>query len=67
VVLYRGRTLSRHVTLDWRGAAAKWWLEPLSEQSSFGFNPSQRSRIRSILEQPQATMLERWYATFKAE
>ena len=56
-----------HVHVTKGGAKAKWWLDPLSEDRSDGFNPSQRRRIRAILRQHHESMLERWHETFKQE
>jgi hypothetical protein len=53
-----------HVHVHKAEARAKWWLAPLRESRSDGFNPSQRARIRDILEEHRDTMLERWNATF---
>jgi hypothetical protein len=52
-----------HVHVYKADAEAKWWLLPVREAQSFGFNPSQRARIRDILEEHGDAMLERWYAT----
>jgi hypothetical protein len=53
-----------HVHVRKGGAAAKWWLAPVREDRSQGFNSSQRARIRRILEEHHDTLLERWHATF---
>jgi hypothetical protein len=54
-----------HVHVEKGGAEAKWWLKPLRQESSVGFNSSQRRRIRDILRQQQNGMLERWYEATK--
>ena len=54
-----------HVHVTKGGAQAKWWLDPIREQRSKGFNPSQRRRIRDILLQQQDRMLEQWHETFE--
>ena len=56
-----------HVHVWKARASAKWWLRPLTEVSSRGFNPSQRRRIRDILEERHAEMLERWNENFPKE
>lgn len=53
-----------HIHVFKGGASAKWWLDPLVEDRSSGFNPSQRARIRSILREQQSAILERWHGTF---
>lgn len=53
-----------HVHVYKAEATAKWWLAPVREARSFGFNTSQRAQIRDILEEHRDTMLERWHATF---
>lgn len=53
-----------HVHVTKGDGRAKWWLDPLREHHSDGFNPSQRTRIRDILREHQESMLERWHETF---
>jgi hypothetical protein len=55
------RTEPPHVHVTKGGAEAKWWLNPIREHKTRGFNPSQRQRIRDILLSQQDRMLERWY------
>ena len=59
------RTEPPHVHVEKGGARAKWWLDPLREVRSEGFNSSQQRRIRDILEEQRDGMLERWHEEFK--
>jgi hypothetical protein len=55
------RTEPPHVHVEKGGAEAKWWLIPIREDWSSGFNSSQRRRIRDILFEQLDRMLERWH------
>lgn len=56
-----------HVHVRKGDAIAKWWLDPIAEDYSVGFNPSQRSRILHIVQQNHFEMLERWHATHRKD
>ncbi len=42
----------------------KYWLNPVLEEYSEGFSPSQHSMIRSIIEDHRVELLEAWHAHF---
>jgi hypothetical protein len=53
-----------HVHVFKGDAAAKWWLNPLAEARSAGYNPNQRRMIRAILQLHRTELLKEWYAHF---
>lgn len=42
------------------GASAKVWLGPVRIEYAYGFNPAEVQRLRRLLVEPEAFLLERW-------
>lgn len=53
-----------HVHVDAGGNTAKLWLNPIAVARNVGFSVSELNRIRSVLMQNQAAILEAWYEYF---
>lgn len=53
-----------HVHVEKGGAAAKWWLDPIREARSAGFNRADRSRIGRIVRDHHGYLLGRWREAF---
>jgi hypothetical protein len=53
-----------HIHVAKAGATATWWLAPIAEAFSAGFNAAQRRRIRDILETQAVAILKEWYERF---
>jgi hypothetical protein len=50
-----------HVHVDRDDLSAKFWLDPVALAVNFGFNPRELRRIRFLVVQPRATLLEAWH------
>lgn len=53
-----------HVHLERDASKAKFWLEPISLQSSTGFARSELNTLYRLLEQHQSLLLEYWHDYF---
>lgn len=53
-----------HIHAEKGQGRAKWWLDPLREARSRGFNAADRSRIRRIIEDRQSYLLDQWRKKF---
>jgi len=50
----------RHVHVQSSDGAAKYWLEPVRLSYSHGLKASELSRIRSIIDENQTSLIEAW-------
>jgi hypothetical protein len=53
-----------HVHVERDDCEAKFWLEPVRLERSFGFSRHEISTIQSIVEQHEQQILERWNEFF---
>ena len=53
-----------HIHVERDNDIAKIWLEPVRLYSSEGFSRRDINRIRRLIEDNQATILESWYEFF---
>lgn len=54
----------RHVHVEWEDNVAKFWLDPVRLERIGGFNRVELNRIRRIIEENRAQMVEAWDAFF---
>jgi len=47
---------------DWE---AKFWLDPIRLERSYGFNRKEIRRIRELVEENQQQLLESWHEFFR--
>jgi hypothetical protein len=50
-----------HVHVAKGGGNAKWWLNPLSEEYSYGFTIQERRIIKKIIKSNRAKLIAKWY------
>lgn len=50
-----------HIYVSAGGDQAKFWLDPVSVASNFGFNVRELNEIEDIVEQHRRQLLEAWY------
>lgn len=50
-----------HIHVSAGGDQAKFWLDPVSVASNFGFNVRELNEIEDIVEQHRRQLLEAWY------
>lgn len=55
-----------HIHVERAGAAAKWWLLPVRLAWNDGFSRQQVRRIRTILHEHHAAILDAWKRHFRA-
>jgi len=55
-----------HVHVDRDDLSAKFWLDPPSLARNFGFSAKELGRIRKLVIQHQAELLEAWDGYFSA-
>ena len=53
-----------HVHVERDDSKAKFWLEPISLQTSAGFSRAELNTIYRLIEQRQPLLLEHWYDYF---
>ena len=53
-----------HVHVERDAAQAKFWLEPISLQSSTGFSRSDLNAIYRLIEQNHPLLLQHWHDYF---
>ncbi len=53
-----------HVHVDRDDRSAKFWLEPVALARDFGFRPVELRRIRRILMEHEAALVEAWHDYF---
>lgn len=49
-----------HVHVDRDDLSAKFWLQPVALVRNFGFPAHELRRIRNLIEEHQASLLEAW-------
>ncbi|HHV54260.1 MAG TPA: DUF4160 domain-containing protein [Firmicutes bacterium] len=49
-----------HVHVEYQGAYAKFWLEPVSLARSRGFRAQELTRLHEMVGEYQAEFLKRW-------
>jgi len=54
----------QHVHFERDDKIAKFWLDPVRLQSSGGFFRTELRRIRRLVEQHEATLMEAWHEYF---
>jgi hypothetical protein len=53
-----------HVHIERDTSKAKFWLEPISLQSSAGFSRAELNTIYRLIEQHQPLLLQHWHGYF---
>jgi hypothetical protein len=53
-----------HIHIERDASKTKFWLEPISLQSSAGFSPAELKTIYRLIEQHQALLLQHWHDYF---
>lgn len=56
-----------HIHMEHGDKVAKFWLDPVSLASSYGFRSHELSKIRMLVITHRALFLEKWYAYFGSE
>lgn len=54
-----------HVHVEKADAAAKWWLEPITEEYSYGFSPKDRKEIRKLIVENETLIKNTWNEYFE--
>jgi hypothetical protein len=50
-----------HIHVNAGGDQAKFWLDPVTLASNYGFNVRELNEIEEIIEQHRRLLLEAWY------
>ena len=50
----------QHVHVECDDKIAKFWLDPIRLQSSYGFSRQEISRIQKIIQEHQRQLMEAW-------
>ena len=53
-----------HIHVESADKYAKFWLEPVELARSVGYNSSEVSKLRRIVESEQSLLLEKWHEHF---
>jgi hypothetical protein len=53
-----------HIHVEHDDSEAKFWLDPIRLERSRGFSRKEISRVRGLVEQHQAELLESWNEFF---
>lgn len=53
-----------HIHVEQADDVAKFWLESVELESSYGFSAKEINQIRKLVEQHQATLLQAWHDYF---
>ena len=53
-----------HVHVERDNHLAKFWLDPLSQQASGGFNATEINRIKRLVEENREVLVGRWNEFF---
>lgn len=56
-----------HIHIDRDDQTAKFWLEPVSLAYNLGLSAEELRRIKTIVDEHQAQLLERWHGYFRTE
>jgi hypothetical protein len=55
----------QHVHVERDDDIAKFWLDPIRLEASWGFRRAEINRIRKIIERHHSTLVEAWDAYFR--
>lgn len=55
-----------HVHVDREDQSAKFWLKPVTLANNLGFSALEIRRIRRILSENEAMLLEKWHGRFRS-
>lgn len=55
---------SPHIHIEKGDSAAKFWLNPISLASSFGFRNHELAKIRMMVSEHRPLFLEKWHEFF---
>ncbi|CAN5518508.1 DUF4160 domain-containing protein [soil metagenome] len=53
-----------HIHVEQGDDVAKFWLEPVELESSYGFSAKEINQIRKLVVEHQATLLQAWHEYF---
>jgi hypothetical protein len=53
-----------HIHVESGDSYAKFWLAPVELAASVGYNPSQLSKLRRLVEAHQQSLMESWHDYF---
>lgn len=53
-----------HVHVEQGDDVAKFWLESVELESSYGFSAKDINRVRKLVEEHQSTLLQAWHDYF---
>ena len=56
----------RHVHIQAAEKYAKYWISPVTLARNIGFNPSELTRIRGLVEEHEALIEEKWNEHFQS-
>ena len=56
-----------HVHVDRNELSAKFWLQPVALARNFGFSPRELRRIRTLIVDNRAKLLEAWHGHIGAK
>jgi len=54
----------RHIHVEYDNKLAKFWLDPVRLQGSYGFNRNEISRIQKMVQEHQTQLMEAWNEYF---
>jgi hypothetical protein len=54
-----------HVHVEKADAAAKWWMNPITEEYSYGFSPKERKEIGKLIVEHGTLIKDKWNEHFK--
>jgi hypothetical protein len=54
-----------HIHVEKADAAAKWWIEPIAEEYSYGFSSKDRKEIEKLIVEHQNLIKNKWNEHFK--
>ncbi len=53
-----------HIHIEQGDEVAKFWLEPVELESSYGFSAKEINQMRKLVVEHQKTLVEAWYEYF---
>jgi hypothetical protein len=54
-----------HIHVEKGNASAKWWMNPILENYSYGFSPKDRKVIKGIITEHKDTIKNKWNEHFR--
>lgn len=54
-----------HVHVEKGDASAKWWVDPVVEEFSYGFSSKERKEIRALMIEHKEAIIIRWNEHFR--